>query len=105
VEQHALGAPPGRVAAEVGCSRWGTGGAVPASANGGSAPTVQADWLISLLPPVGRCRRTDQLSTRLDDGEGRDPEPVLGPDGIFELVATELLERARKMRLVPRSKS
>jgi hypothetical protein len=101
----------------------GNRGAVPASANAGSALTVQADWLISLLPPVGRCRRTVRMSTRLDDGEGRDlgelvldvtveaalperdPEPIMGPDGIFELVATELLERARKMRLVPRSKS
>jgi hypothetical protein len=88
-----------------------------------SSLTAQAEWLMSLLPPLGRSRRTVRLSTRLDDGEGRDlgelvldvtieaalpgrdPEPVLGPDGIFELVATELLERARKMRLVPRSKS
>jgi hypothetical protein len=97
----------------------GNRGAVPASANGGSAPTVQADWLISLLPPVGRCRRTVRLTTRLDDGEGRDlgelvldvtieaalperdPEPVMGPDGIFELAATELLRLAAEMRLSP----
>jgi hypothetical protein len=94
----------------------GDRGSGPAVANGGSATTVQADWLISLLPPVGRSRRTVRLSTRLDDGNGRDlgelvidvtieaalpkrdPEVVMGLDGIFEFVATDLLRLAAETR-------